>query len=173
MSHSVGSDGKLSMSQGLSSSAEGLTVGSDISMEKQVIPNPSAPGPEVIDSGCTVSYIFTRGVAFGMMEETISMIYEFPIVSPAKRQAGASWGRINAITLYADEADLEAVKVGDAIAIEMAPAAVANGTSAPTGAATPGASTPAAAEPKSGAEALAVPSALAALVAAAVFFALE
>lgn len=137
-------------------------------MEEQVIPNPTATNQTAIDSGCTISYIWTRGVAVGMIEETVSLVYEFPLTSPAKRQegAGGAWGRINGITLYSDAADLEAAKIGNNFEVEKGPAAA----SSSGGAIAPSASSPASGT-SSGAGTFAVPASLGAFVAVALFFA--
>ncbi|BEJ15302.1 hypothetical protein CspHIS471_0410690 [Cutaneotrichosporon sp. HIS471] len=75
--------------------------------------------------------------------------------------SGGNWGRINGITLYSDENELAKVIVGDKLVIERDPSVNASSGNQ-TGSGAPGAS----ATSPSGASTLAMPVALAALVAA-------
>ncbi|CAK9787440.1 hypothetical protein CC85DRAFT_330768 [Cutaneotrichosporon oleaginosum] len=139
LSHDIFVGGTLSISQSLSGGAAGIAIG-NISTSARPIPM----GPPS-NTTCAVTYVFTRETSYTMFGERITLIYESsnagstapgapalpttPNMPEAPTAQGSSC-RINGITLYKDQNELAAVKVGDAFQIDLDPSMAGTNTSA-------------------------------------------
>lgn len=99
MSHSYGTDGKMSVSVG----------GVDVSAARR---GPTSPTGTGTDTGCTVTYKWTRGVSVGAVTQSVSISWDFPMVAIDKRQTVKPWAQINAITVFSNAADVDAIELG-------------------------------------------------------------